>query len=149
LIVREAEPGDLEGVRALYQELRPQDPVLSPEAARKAFVDLLARDDVHFIVAEEGGVPVATCMLAVIPNLASGARAFGVIEHVVTLSTHRKRGFGRLVLQYALDKAWSRNCCKVVLLSGARRTEAHRLYESVGFRGDVERGFVVKPASKP
>jgi len=32
-----------------------------------------------------------------------------------------------------------------MLLSGAQRKEAHKLYESVGFDGDVERGFVAKP----
>jgi hypothetical protein len=33
---------------------------------------------------------------------------------------------------------------EVILLSGAQRIEAHRAYEAVGFRGDVERGFVAK-----
>jgi hypothetical protein len=37
------------------------------------------------------------------------------------------------------------NCCKVVLLSGAQRVEAHRVYEAIGFSGEVERGFVIKP----
>ncbi len=50
-----------------------------------------------------------------------------------------------MVLEYALNAAWSKGCYKVLLLSGAQRTQAHRLYESVGFLGDVERGFVAKP----
>ena len=90
-------------------------------------------------------VVTATCMLAIVPNLASGARPFGVVEHVVTLPQFRRQGLARLVLQFALDLAWSKNCYKVILLSGAQRTEAHRLYESVGFQGDIERGFVAKP----
>ena len=143
--VREAKAGDLEGVLALYRDLRPNDPVLSRDSAQEAFAHLLAREGVHLIVCESDGALVATCLLAVIPNLASGARPFGVIEHVITLAAHRKRGYGRLVLQYALDKAWSKNCCKVMLLSGAQRVDAHKLYESVGFKGDIERGFVVKP----
>ena len=49
-------------------------------------------------------------------------------------------------MKYALDLAWANNCCKVVLLSGAQRVEAHRLYESLGFKGGIERGSVVKPA---
>jgi GNAT superfamily N-acetyltransferase len=85
-------------------------------------------------------------MLAIIPNLANGARPFGIIEHVVTLSSERRRGYARLVLEHALDLAWARSCYKVLLLSGAKRTEAHELYESVGFAGDVARGFVAKPA---
>jgi GNAT superfamily N-acetyltransferase len=64
---------------------------------------------------------------------------------MITLAAHRGHGYGRRVLEYALALAWSAGCCKVVLLSGAQRTDAHRLYESVGFVGKVENGFVIKP----
>lgn len=143
--VRRAESKDLAGILTLYRELRPHDPELAPDAAREAFRGLVARNDIHVVVCELGQTLAATCMLAIIPNLACGARPFGIIEHVVTLSTHRGRGYGRRVLEHALDLAWSGQCCKVVLLSGAQRTDAHRLYESVGFVGNVESGFVVKP----
>ena len=146
-MVRGAEAADLEGVLVLYKELRPNDPILPPPAARQAFTNLLARKDVDLVVCEAADTLIATCMLATIPNLASSARPIGLIEHVVTLSAHRKRGYARLVLQFALAKAWSRGCCKVMLLSGSRRTDAHKLYESVGFAGDVERAFVAKPGS--
>jgi GNAT superfamily N-acetyltransferase len=144
-IVRTAKVRDLEGILVLYRELRPRDPELAPEAARDLFANLVERNDVHVLVCDAGGVLVATCMLAVIPNLASGGRPFGIIEHVVTLSIHRGRGYARLVLEHALALAWSRHCYKVMLLSGMQRTGAHKLYESVGFVGNVERGFVAKP----
>ncbi|MDC8772515.1 GNAT family N-acetyltransferase [Paucibacter sp. hw8] len=113
--------------------------------AGEALRALTDRQDVHMLVCELGQTLIATCMLAIIPNLACGAKPFGIIEHVVTLAAHRGRGYGRLVLEHALDLAWSAHCCKVHLLSGTQRTEAHRLYESVGFVGNVESGFVVKP----
>ena len=72
---------------------------------------------------------------------------FGLIEHVVTAFRFRRQGFGRQVLSFALDLAWSKGCYKVVLVSGSARAEAHRLYESVGFKGDVERGFVAKASN--
>ena len=147
MAVCEAEEKDLDGVLALYRELRPDDPVLAPDAAREKFAELLARNDVDIIVCDAGGILVATCMLAIIPNLASGGRPIGMIEHVVTLAAHRRRGYARLVLEHALARAWSRGCYKVMLLSGARLAQAHQLYESVGFMGDVERGFVAKPAA--
>jgi GNAT superfamily N-acetyltransferase len=145
-IVRRAEASDLTGIRALYRELRPNDPELAPEAARDAFANLLAQNDLDVVVCEADQVLVATCMLATIPNLASGARPFGVIEHVVTLSIQRRRGYARLVLEHTLARAWSRGCYKVVLLSGVERAEAHQLYASVGFAGNIERGFVAKPS---
>lgn len=140
--VRLAEPRDLAGILALYRELRPNDPELPQAGALLSRI--LGNADIALVVCECEETLAATCMLAIVPNLASGGRPFGVLEHVVTLSRFRRRGLARAVLEFALTLAWSRDCYKVILLSGAQRSEAHALYESVGFRGDVELGFVAK-----
>ena len=51
-------------------------------------------------------------------------------------------------MPHALELAWGHGCCKVMLSSGAQRDAAHRLYESVGFDGDRERGFVIKAPAR-
>ena len=145
MLIRLAQSGDVNGILALYRELRPGDPdLLEPKVLLRK---ILSNPDLALVVCECDNALTATCMLAIVPNLASGGRPFGVLEHVVTLNRFRRRGFGRAVLEFALEIAWSRNCYKVVLLSGVQRKEAHTLYESVGFRGDLERGFVAKPIS--
>lgn len=143
--LREAEAGDLAGILALYRELRPHDPVLPESVAQAKLAELIARPDIHLFVCDADGTLAATCMLAIIPNLATAARPFGVIEHVVALAAQRRQGHARQVMQHALKHAWAKGCYKVMLLSGAQRTEAHRFYAALGFSGDVERGFVVKP----
>jgi GNAT superfamily N-acetyltransferase len=148
-IVREAARSDLPGLLALYRELRPDDPELPFDEVSSSWDGLLGNSGVRVIVAESESSIASTCMLAIVPNIANGGRPFGIIEHVVTAVSQRRRGLARAVLEYALRLAWSRNCYKVVLLSGADRTEAHRVYESVGFRGGVEYGFVAKPALLP
>ncbi len=145
--VREAGVGDLSGILALYRELRPHDTVLPESIAQARLAELVARPDIHLFVCDADGTLAATCMLAIIPNLATAARPFGVIEHVVTLQAHRRRGYAQQVMQHALAHAWSKGCYKVMLLSGAQRPEAHRFYQALGFDGDVERGFVVKPVT--
>jgi GNAT superfamily N-acetyltransferase len=147
--VRFAEQGDLFGVLQLYKELRPHDPELAPSDASALWHDLLAQPHIRVVVVDVEGTLASTCMIALVNNLASAGRPFAVIEHVVTLSQFRGRGLARATMQYALDFAWSRNCCKVMLLSGLQRPDAHRLYESLGFRGDIERGFVIKPPPAP
>lgn len=144
-LVRLARYEDLVSVQRLYKELRPLDPELTDDKTAELWRDMLNEPRVRFIVAEKDGVVASTCMLASIPNFASGGRPIGFIEHVITLAEFRGQGLARAVLLHALELAWSQNCCKVLLLSGAQRGEAHRLYESLGFRGDIERGFVVKP----
>ncbi|HZY17536.1 MAG TPA: GNAT family N-acetyltransferase [Ramlibacter sp.] len=145
MLTRLARVEDLPVVQRLYRELRPDDPEPSADEAARRWSALLGQQTVKLIVAEHGDQLASTCMLALIPNFASGGRPIGLIEHVVTLSTLRGQGFAGAVLRHALHLAWSDDCCKVVLLSGAQRVDAHRLYESLGFRGNIERGFVVKP----
>jgi GNAT superfamily N-acetyltransferase len=145
-LVRFAEHRDLSGVLHLYKELRPHDPELSAHNADALWRELLGQSHIRVVVAEVEGCLASTCMIALIANLASAGRPFAVIEHVVTLPQFRGCGLARATLQHALDFAWSRSCCKAMLLSGMQRPAAHRLYESLGFRGDVERGFVIKPA---
>jgi len=147
LTVRLAATADLPGVLALYRQLRPNDPQLSETESKAAFDRVLADESLSLVVCEQGNVLASSCMLAVVQNLAMGARPFGVVEHVVTLPQFRQQGLARRVLRHALELAWSKRCYKVILLSGANLTGAHRLYESVGFRGDIERGFVAKPAN--
>ena len=53
-------------------------------------------------------------------DLAGGSR----LNLIVCEERFRRQGFARLVLRYALELAWAQRCCKVMLLSGAERTEA-------------------------
>lgn len=143
--VRRAGVADIPDVLALYRELRPGDPPMSVAQVFSLWDDVADGRRSMVVVAEVEGKIAATCMLGMLSNLASGGRPIGVIEHVVTAVQFRRRGLSRKVLEFALNEAWSASCCKVILLSGAQRTEAHDLYEAVGFKGDVERGFVAKP----
>lgn len=143
--VRLARRGDANGLLALYRELRPQDPVLSPVELESNLDRLLADEGTYLVVYDAERTLASTCMLAVAPSLAVGGRPFGIIEQVVTLPGFRRRGLARAVLEYALDLAWGHGCYKVLLLSGAQREEAHKLYRSVGFRDGIETGFVARP----
>ncbi|MDP9899698.1 GNAT superfamily N-acetyltransferase [Variovorax ginsengisoli] len=129
---------------SLYRELRPNDPVLPSEKASEFWSKVNDAPASQIIVAEYEGLVGATCMLALIANIASEGRPIGFIEHVVTAQSFRRKGLGEACLRYAVETGWKLGCCKVVLLSGVQRPEAHGVYEKVGFCGDVERGFVIK-----
>nr|WP_257982431.1 GNAT family N-acetyltransferase [Aeromonas salmonicida] len=122
--------------------LRPHDPQLVE--AEAALASLLAQSHVRLIVAEVEGQLAATCQLGVIPTLTNGGRPFGIIEHVITAARFRRQGLSQQVLEQALAIAWQQNCYKVMLLSGEGREAAHRLYEKLGFKAGIEKGFVIK-----
>ena len=109
-VIRAARDADLAGVLALYVHLHPRDPVPDPEAARASWSALLNSPLISVFVVEAAGELVATCKLAIIPNLTRGVRPFGVIENVVTHPSRRRTGLARKVLQAALDAAWRAGC---------------------------------------
>ncbi|MDF2390832.1 GNAT family N-acetyltransferase [Aeromonas sp. 2MA4] len=112
--------------------------------AESTLAALLAQSHVRLIVAEVDGQLAATCQLGVIPTLTNGGRPFGIIEHVITAARFRRQGLSQKVLEQALAIAWQQDCYKVMLLSGEGRESAHRLYEKLGFKAGIEKGFVIK-----
>jgi GNAT superfamily N-acetyltransferase len=83
---------------------------------------------------------VATCTLIVIPNLTRGGAPYALIENVVTDVQHRKRGYGKLILDAAKAAAWRHGCYKVMLLTGSKDPATLRFYEEVGFE-QTKTGF--------
>ena len=146
VVIRECEAQDLAGLLALYQELRPQDPVLDEQGAREGLAAMLDLPHTRIMVALVEGQLASSCQLGVIPTLSNGGRPFGIIEHVVTASAFRRQGLSQKVLEQALSLAWGLDGYKVMLLSGEGRDEAHRLYEKLGFKAGIETGFVIKQA---
>ena len=144
MITRRAFETDMDSVLALYRALRPNDPPLDRDRVAQLWASVHNSPQSLIVVCEHEGQVGATCMLALIANLASGGRPIGLIEHVITAPSFRRQGLAEACLRFAVDEAWRLGCCKVVLLSGAQRPDAHRVYEKVGFDGDVERGFVIK-----
>jgi len=145
-MIRLANIDDLKEVQKLYKELRPFDPVLEDNFAQQTWLDLIADPQTQIIVAEIDGVLASTCALNINNSIANGGRPFGIIEHVITSSNFRRMGLSQQVLEFAISLAWQKNCYKVMLLSGEKLTSAHALYEKVGFKSGIEKGFVIKPS---
>ena len=68
-----------------------------------------------------------------------------VVENVVTSSKHRGYGFEKSVVKFALNEAWKLGY-KVMLLTGSKKKETLRFYESCGFSKGAKTAFLAKPA---
>ncbi|MBO9656338.1 GNAT family N-acetyltransferase [Agrobacterium sp. SOY23] len=133
IALREAGPGDLPGLLALYRALNPSDPHLTMQEASTAFAAMLAQPGLTVLLATDNGEAVATATLLIVPNLTRTARPYALVENVVTLEARRGRGYGRAVVRHAIKTAFAADCYKVMLLTGRERPEVHAFYESCGF----------------
>ena len=130
--LRMARTGDLEGVLELYRHLSPDDGTLFDRPQiREIWRSLLSRDGTYVCLAEENRRLLSTCTLIAIPNIMRGGRSYALIENVVTLSECRRRGIGKATLQFAIEKAWSLGCYKVMLMSGRTDPGVHTFYRSI------------------
>ncbi|AWL98928.1 GNAT family N-acetyltransferase [Bradyrhizobium amphicarpaeae] len=143
-IIRAAVEQDLPEVLNLYRHLHPHDPQLEMTDAARVWSKLLASGFMTVIVAQAAEQLVASCTLAIVPNLSRGGRSYGVIENVVTHADYRSRGLGRRVLARALEIGWEVDCYKVLLATGSKRESTLRFYEGAGFERGSKTYFEVR-----
>jgi len=141
--VRKATKADIPQLLELYRELQPDD---SPIGSAEATVvwEKATNNGVAYFIAENRGNIVASCYIAIIPNLTRQCSPIGFIENVVTAAEYRRLGIGRKLLKKAIEYAKAEGCYKVTLQSGIKRSEAHKFYESVGFDGNSKRAFEIR-----
>lgn len=92
--IRDATHEDLNDLLALYRHLHPDDPEIDQVSAKRILSAMIHSGSVFPIILEQAGSIVSSCTLAIIPNLSRGGKPYGVIENVVTHTSHRRSGLG-------------------------------------------------------
>ncbi len=145
--VREAADGDLPRIVELLAQLSLDAPREEfgpplPESYRSAFREVEADPRQRLFVVETEGRIVGAASLVIVPNLSHQGRPYAIVENVVVDAAKRGGGYGELLLRYAMAEARRAGCYKLSLTSNKQRRDAHRFYESLGFRATHE-GFRV------
>jgi GNAT superfamily N-acetyltransferase len=144
--IRRLENGDLDDLLVLYSHLHASDePPPERASVESIWQKLLSDSSYRYYGGFVGDELVSSCTLTVVPNLTRGCRPYGLIENVVTHADHRRRGYGRAILQHALADAWESDCYKVMLLTGRLDEGTFRFYESAGFSRQGKQAFIARP----
>lgn len=137
--IRRAEGRDSVTLAALYQSLVPDNPRIRVLPER---VEALRSDPASLLlVAEVGGEVRGTVFLTLCADVMFGERPYGLLENFVVAPSARGQGVGTQLLSHAEALCRERGCTKVMLLSGVGREGAHRLFERLGYSGQLSRGF--------
>jgi len=140
--IRSATLIDQRALCELYRQLQPADPPWpSDDVAAEALAKVLGQDGIDILVCEADGFAVSTCMLVICPNFSRSGRPFALIENVVTHRDYRKRGYGRQVVERAIEIARQQRCYRVTLVTGSRREETLRFYEAAGMHRNSKTAF--------
>ncbi|RCW83532.1 GNAT family N-acetyltransferase [Phyllobacterium bourgognense] len=98
-----------------------------------AFVAIEASPNDLLFVGVVSDEVVATAQVTFITSLTGRGTKRMVIEAVQTRSDMRGKGIGAKLIQHCLDVARERDIALVQLTSNAKRQDAHRFYERLGF----------------
>lgn len=136
VVIRRAVEADVAAVAALLADdgigaTRESADDLAPYLAAFATVD--ADPSELLVVAERDDGVVGTLQLSLLPGLSRRGALRAQIEGVRVAAAARDAGLGETLLRWAVDEARCRGCTLVQLTSDTRRTDAHRLYERLGF----------------
>ncbi|MCX7172032.1 MAG: GNAT family N-acetyltransferase [Proteobacteria bacterium] len=146
--IRQLEKDDLRALLDLYKHLHSSDdPLPSQSKIETVWAEIVSSEKLRYFGGFIGSELISSCTISVIPNLTRGCRPYGVIENVVTHSSHRKHGYGTALLRAALSHAWTLGCYKVMLLSGRKDEATLRFYQSAGFDPNGKQAFIAKPAA--
>lgn len=106
-----------------------------PESYVKAFEEIDADKNNELIVAERDGEIVGMLQLTFTPSISFQGGKRATVESVRTDSKYRGQGIGKEMMRWAINRAREEGCISMQLTTNSERTEAHRFYENLGFKG--------------
>jgi GNAT superfamily N-acetyltransferase len=112
----------------VLRELRPN---LSPDTFL-ATMKRMKTGGYHLAMGESAGDVTAVAGYRFGEHLARGPHVY--VDDLVTLHTHKRRGFGAQLLAWIAEKAKEAGCAELHLDSGLPRVEAHTFYEKLGLK---------------
>jgi GNAT superfamily N-acetyltransferase len=138
IIIREARRDDLKALIAMFadDDIGGHGDTQSEDALpdyERAFETIAASPDQTLFVAEIAGEVVGTFQTAITTTLTGRGTSFMIIEAVQTRSDMRGQGIGARMIEFCIEQARARGLPRVQLISNAKRKDAHRFYERLGF----------------
>ncbi len=140
--IREAKKEDLTGLLELYTQLHDNPIPVQDEKLLDLWKTILSNPDHHVILGLEESKIISSCVVTVIHNLTHGQRPYALIENVITHEDYRNRGYATELLDYAKELAVSKNCYKIMLLTGSKKESTLDFYKKAGYNCVDKTGFI-------
>lgn len=139
LVIREAEESDLPSLIGLFaaDTMGGHGDTTDPSAYDdylRAFRAIAISPDQTLYVAELAGEVVGTFQAMITTTLTGRGASAMIIEAVQTRADMRGQGIGAFMIEWAIAEAKGRGIRLVQLTSNAKRKDAHRFYERLGFK---------------
>lgn len=135
ILIREATELDLPAIGKLLEDLvdaMDSTEGIDTEIALKNYERLINDASSHFLVAAREGTPIGFINFTVRQTiLHQGPSA--LIDELVVAEEYRGKGFGRQLVQAAIEKCRQLGCCEVEVSTEKTNLRARKFYRQCGF----------------
>lgn len=104
-----------------------------PQQYYDAFTEIDNDKNNYLIVVEDQNKIIGTCQLTIITYLTYQGGKRGQIEGVRIDESYRGKGLGKIMIEWAINKARELNCHLVQLTMDKQRSETVEFYQKLGF----------------
>jgi ribosomal protein S18 acetylase RimI-like enzyme len=115
--------------------------VSSLQRMRATFQKLENNPHYIFLAAKHDHQLVGSAMGIICEELYGDCKPFLVIEDVIVDKNHKRRGVGSRLMRELEKIAVENDCSYIIFVTECEREEAHRFYESLGYKSDTHKGF--------
>jgi len=146
--IRKLTEDDLVSLAGLYKQFWGE--ASSLEKMRATFQRLEKNPNYILLVADQQNQLVGTVMGIICEELYGDCSPFMVVEDVIVDKHQRRLGIGSSLMREMEQCAVEYNCNYIIFVTESERKDAHRFYESLGYKSDAYKGFKkrLKKASK-
>ena len=132
--VRDATDADVPGIlRVLAESGIDGGKSFNTEEAREHLARIRQWPNFRLLAAIIEGEVAGTYSLLIMDKLGKRGTPAGVVEDVAVMPGRQGQGIGRAMMEHAIAECRKAGCYKLALSSNAKRVDAHRFYESLGF----------------
>ena len=113
----------------------------STEKMRSTFSRLATNPAYILLAAKQNDRLVGFAMGIICEELYGDCKPFMLIEDLIVDKNHRRKGVGSALMRELEKYAIDHDCCQIIFVTEADRTEAHRFYKSLGYEFELYKGF--------
>ena len=125
---------DLTILNGLYADMN-NKPLMSENEIIKIWQQIEKVPDYYIYLAYLKNKVIGTFSLLFMPTMMHpGFHKSAILDSVTILSSYRGQGYGKQMMQQALEISADAGCYKITLSSNIKRNRAHKFYKSLGFQ---------------
>ena len=113
----------------------------SLEKMRLTFSKIATNPSYILLAAKQNDRLVGFVMGIICEELYGDCKPFMVVEDLIIDKNHRRHGVGSALMRELEKYAVDHDCCQIIFVTEADRTEAHRFYKSLGYEFELYKEF--------